>query len=228
MIKENTKLYTSNFFERWKGGSLQSANVIVPMVLELENISSVVDMGCGTGAWLSIFKKYGIKDICGIDGEYVKDNVLEISPQQFKRHDLNQFLDLGRTYDLVASLEVGEHLPKQNAENFVSTLVRHGPMVLFSAAIPFQPGIGHINNQWQDYWANLFDKKNYVAIDCIRPRVWNNKKVEWWYSQNTILYANKELLLKNDKLNEEHTKTNLSKLNLVHPKNIVSRFFLWR
>jgi hypothetical protein len=35
------------------------------------------------------------------------------------------------------SLEVAEHLPPGVAQTFVDALVRHGSVVLFSAAIPF-------------------------------------------------------------------------------------------
>ena len=56
-------------------------------------------------------------------------------------------VDLGRKFDLVQSLEVGEHLPKSAADTFVETLVKHGDVVLFSAASVGQGGHDHINEQ---------------------------------------------------------------------------------
>ena len=35
----------------------QSADIIVPYIIELLNPKSVVDVGCGLGQWLYVFKK---------------------------------------------------------------------------------------------------------------------------------------------------------------------------
>jgi hypothetical protein len=62
-------------------------------------------------------------------------------------------------------------------------------VVLFSAAIPHQGGTAHLNEQWQAYWAAFFAQHGYVAVDCIRPRIYGNAKVEWWYRQNILIYC---------------------------------------
>ena len=61
-------------------------------------------------------------------------------------------------------LEVAENLPPEAAEGFIDSLTRLAPVVLCSAAIPFQVGNQHLNGQWPDYWATLFRRHNYVAI----------------------------------------------------------------
>ena len=63
-------------------------------------------------------------------------------------------------------------------------------VILFSAAIPRQGGTEHINEQWQSYWAAQFRKHGYVAYDVVRPMVWADERVKWWYQQNTLAYAN--------------------------------------
>ena len=92
-------------------------------------------------------------------------------------------------WEMILSLEVGEHLPKECAETFVYSLTQLAPVILFSAAIPFQGGTQHVNEQWQDYWVKHFQNKGYVAIDCIRNRVWGNERVEVWYAQNILIFA---------------------------------------
>jgi hypothetical protein len=67
-------------------------------------------------------------------------------------------------------------------------LTRLGPVVLFSAAIPGQGGLGHLNEQWPRYWVDLFRAKSYVAIDCLRHRIWDDDGVDWWYAQNLLFY----------------------------------------
>jgi hypothetical protein len=89
---------------------------------------------------------------------------------------------------------------------------------LFSAAIPFQIGEGHINMQWPEYWTRHFENKGFVVIDCIRKKVWNNDNVEFYYSQNMLLFARKEYLKTNSLLQRELENTNVSQLSLIHPK----------
>ncbi len=64
----------------------------------------------------------------------------------------------------------------------------------FYPSIPGQGGTGHLNEQWQSFWAGLFAKHGYVAIDAVRPKVWRDTRVSWWYSQNAILYVRKDLV----------------------------------
>jgi len=124
----------------------------------------------------------------------VKGNLLEIPRDAFRAVDLEKPFRLERTFDLVTSLEVGEHLPGSSAEGFVDSLTRLGPAILFSAAIPFQGGVHHCNEQWPEYWANLFAARGFMAIDCFRRRLWHNPSVAWWYAQNLILYARRDYL----------------------------------
>ncbi|MDW8444469.1 MAG: hypothetical protein RML45_09315 [Acetobacteraceae bacterium] len=97
-------------------------------------------------------------------------------------------IDLDRRFDLALSLEVAEHLPPERAAGFVADLVRLAPAVLFSAAIPLQGGTNHVNERWQAFWAGLFASHGYRAFDVIRPRVWDDPRVEPWYRQNTVLF----------------------------------------
>jgi SAM-dependent methyltransferase len=223
LLNGKKPIYKPSFFKRWEKTCFQSSEIIIPIVLKiLGNISSVVDMGCGTGPWLSVFNSYGITDFTGIDGDYVNEDALVITKEHFKAYDLNKPLDLRRTFDLVVSLEVAEHLYPQNSETFVKTLIKHGSIILFSAAIPFQGGTHHFNEQYQDYWSEIFKKNGYFAIDCIRPKIWDNKSVYWWYRQNIILYIKKETIENNDTLKELYKETN-SLLNRVHPQNYLTR-----
>ncbi|MGF1538069.1 MAG: Wzt carbohydrate-binding domain-containing protein, partial [Elainellaceae cyanobacterium] len=145
--------------------------------------------GCGDGTWLSVFKGHGIEEILGIDGGYVDQAQLQILSDRFTAHDLSQPFTLDRTFDLAVSLEVAEHLPAAIASDFVTALTRLSPVVLFSAAIPHQGGTGHINEQWPDYWVERFRTQGYVAIDALRPQLWDHPDVKPWYAQNCFLFV---------------------------------------
>jgi SAM-dependent methyltransferase len=211
--------YTSGFYETQRDGSLLSARRIVPEVLRLAgNCRSVVDVGCGVGTWLKVFQENGITDYLGIDGEYVERQMLEIPADHFLAHDLREPLKIDRTFDIVVSLEVAEHLPPSSAETFVNTLTSLGPVVLFSAAVPFQNGNNHINEQWPDYWAGQFAKRGFVAVDAVRKAVWSDTNVEPWYAQNTIVYVKEDRLADFPRLAEIRACMPSGFLSIIHPK----------
>lgn len=212
------KLYSQSFYEHLDRRSTESAREIAPLVIDLVQPESVVDVGCGVGSWLSVFKELGVAEIFGVDGRWVDKERLKIPKDHFLAHDLGKPLDLDRRFDLVVSLEVAEHLPEDKAEVFIETLTSLGPVILFSAAIPFQRGRHHLNEQWPDYWAGIFRKHDYQPIDCIRKKIWQNDQVPWWYAQNILVYAKNEAIAHNPRLAQEQRCTSPDQLSLVHPR----------
>lgn len=167
----------------------KSAEAVVPIILNLFNIKSVLDVGCGTGTWLKVFHDYGIKDICGIDGVYVDINSLVIESKYYKALDLCNEFNLNKYFDLVICLEVAEHLPEESAEKLVQSLVNHSDIIIFSAAIPGQGGQNHLNEQWPLYWSNLFKTVGFERYDLIRPYIWTERNVDIWYRQNIFVFS---------------------------------------
>jgi SAM-dependent methyltransferase len=209
--------YSRDFYLGQQAGSYTSASVIVPIVKEIFAPRSVCDVGCGVGTWLRAWKDNGVDDICGLDGEYVDRSQLMIDVGNFRCHDLRKPLPSDLKYDLSMSLEVAEHLPPDRSDSFIAELTALAPVALFSAAIPQQGGIDHINEQWQSYWAGLFKKRGFSPLDVIRPAVWENDAVERWYRQNTIIYC------RNDVIVDYASRCAEQKLplSIVHPKQYV-------
>jgi len=143
--------YGRTFYSKHEDGSARSADIVVPILLSIFPASSVIDIGCGIGAWLRAFERNGIKDFMGIDGDYVPADMLQIPRQHFRAAELTRLSVVDRRFDIACSLEVAEHLPADCAEQFVELLTRAAPVVLFSAAIPDQGGTHHVNEQWQSY-----------------------------------------------------------------------------
>ena len=170
-------------------GSLRTAEIVVPALLDAFGATSVVDFGCGTGAWLSVFRTLGITDVHGLDAGRPTPEQLQISPDHITLTNFEQPVDLGRRFDLAMSVEVAEHLPDSMAATFVGSIVKHSDLVLFSAAIPGQGGVHHINEQWPSYWASLFASHEMACFDPFRLRFWAHEQVEWWYAQNLLVYA---------------------------------------
>ena len=181
--------YSTKFYAGQVDGSAHSAAVVVPLVLSLLPVKSVVDVGCGVGPWAAEFLANGVREVWGIDGDYVNRSQLRIPPDRFVARDLTKPLQFNRTFDLAICLEVAEHLPESRAGSFVSDLTSLSPCVLFSAAIPGQGGTHHINLQYLPYWIDLFQRRGYKGIDPIRPRILGDPSVEWFYQQNTVMFV---------------------------------------
>jgi SAM-dependent methyltransferase len=209
-------VYDPHFFEAHGGASARSAEIVVPVVVEALHPRSVVDVGCGTGAWLAEFRRSGVQDILGVDN-HTPSGHLKIPEVDFRRYDLRNALSLERRFDLAISLEVAEHLPPDCSEAFVRSLTRLAPLVLFSAAVPFQGGWGHTNERWQDSWRALFRASDFHAVDLIRHRLWSHAGVEAYYLQNCLLYAHSDALerLASDGLNPVGPDTSL---DVIHPR----------
>jgi SAM-dependent methyltransferase len=199
---------------------------VVPIIMEAVGCRSVIDVGCGVGTWLSVFLEHGVTDVQGIDGPYVDVEALLIPRDHFVKADLSASLPrLDRRFDVALCLEVAEHLPASSTENLVEALTSYSPVVVFSASVPFQEGTGHINEQWLEYWIERFSNHGYVAIDYLRPKIWNNPAVEWWYAQNTIFYVNERALAEYPRLQDAQNRgwCGNSPPSLVHPKFLLHK-----
>jgi SAM-dependent methyltransferase len=188
--------------------------VIVPVLMEMFNPKSVVDVGCGLGTFLKVFKAHGVSDVLGCDGSWVRRDLLVIPESEFRSVDLKEPLKLDKRYDLVICLEVAEHLPDSAADTLVRSLVDAGELIVFSAAIPQQGGQNHINEQWIDYWRPKFNRLNYEFFDLLREEFWDHPGVFWWYKQNMLVAAPMAM----------REKWGMRKvLNLVHPDLFMMR-----
>lgn len=185
----NAHEYDNTFYVYQRDGSLRSAVELVSSIFEWLKPKSVLDVGCGAGAWLKAHNLGGVFDVVGVDGEYVDRSVLLFDKNSFIARDVTLPLHLNRTFDLVQCLEVGEHLPTEMSDTLVQNLVRHGSMIMFSAAPPGQGGENHINEQSYDFWRDLFDSHGYDLYDFIRPTVFMNKKIESWYRYNILFFV---------------------------------------
>jgi len=182
-------VYADKYYDYIDRGSIRSADGVIPVVRRHVDVNSVLDVGCGRGAWLRQWAASGVSDFVGVDGDYVQVDKLPFSADHFVAADLTRPLDLGRRFDLVQCLEVAEHLPLSAADTLIDSLVHHGDAVLFSAAVPGQGGEFHVNEQPIAFWAEKFRQRGFDAWDIIRPPLLALSSVEPWYRYNTVLYV---------------------------------------
>lgn len=183
-------MYDQPFYDMIRPGVQDSAAALVPLLMSLFSPTSVLDVGCGEGWWASAFEDAGVASIIGIDGPENADGHRLVS--RFHGADLSagQWPAIGARSDLVLCLEVAEHLPAERAEWLVERLcfsTTEDGVVVFSAAIPGQGGVGHVNEQWPAYWADLFWKQWFMASGALRLRIWDDDRIENWYRQNLLV-----------------------------------------
>jgi len=181
--------YDESFFEIMDQDAQRSARIVLELLQAVFHVKSVADFGCGSGVWLRAWQELGCNDVVGVDGDFVERSSLQIDPAKFIAHDLQQPLDLKRRFSLVQSLEVAEHLPAASAQQFIDMLTTHGDLILFSAAVPGQMGIQHINEQPYEYWRELFARRGYAMFDWLRPLLPQQQDVAYWYRYNTFLFV---------------------------------------
>lgn len=205
------KKYMPSYYEDILEESVKSRDVVFSALSKMDMLepgSRIIDVGCAIGGWGHKVEEWGI-DYTGIDFGVPIDKLV-ISKDDYIDHDLRAPLDIipknVQFFDLALCCEVAEHLEPEYADQLVETICRLGKNVLFSAAIPGQGGVNHLNEQFQSYWAEKFAKHGlYPIMFDFRRKFWNNKDVGVWYRQNMVLYTR-----------EDQPKT--YELDIVHPE----------
>lgn len=190
----------NELYEVSRNGSLASARAVVPVLVDLLKPRSVVDVGCGEAWWLSVFKEAGVEKVTGFDGPHINTSRLLIPRERFTPCDLRTLRpEQAEQHDVATSLEVAEHLPERDAARFIDFLTACAPVVVFSAAMPRQGGMGHVNERWPGYWANLFAQRRYRGTGALRWKFWMDPRIEHWYQQ-LFIYATDAAIAANPRL----------------------------
>jgi hypothetical protein len=186
--------YDDAFFDFVDAGAARSAKAFLePVARQLfadtARPAAVADFGCGRGAWVRQWLDLGVPEVFGVDGDYVPREKLLIPGDRFIAADLSRPCDIGKRFDVVQCLEVAEHIAPECSGTLVDNLVRHGDIVIFSAAPPGQGGEHHVNERPYSFWQSQFAAHGYHLYDAIRPLVGGRADIEPWYRYNTFVFA---------------------------------------
>lgn len=198
--------FTDEQYQALSDEMRRSARAATPIVLEhlLLRVDDgwaphrVVDVGCGPGWWAREFFDRYATEALGVDGPFggqaIRDRNVptcryveaDLTGPFLATPGLKPIADPAR-WDLALCLEVAEHLPDDRAHSFATALRALAPVVVFSAAIPGQGGIGHVNEQWPDYWAAMFRKAGWCTSGDIRWQLWDEPDLAPYYAQNMFV-----------------------------------------
>ncbi|QQS07795.1 MAG: class I SAM-dependent methyltransferase [Phycisphaerales bacterium] len=168
-------MYNPGVFEHFHQGATAAAPHLADAVLgEIPGISSLVDVGCGTGAMAAEFKRRGVR-VLGLEHNAKGRRWADRAGVPVRPFDLRVEGGLSPAdgpFDLAMSTEVAEHLPESLADRFVDYLVScDAAHVLLTAAHPGQGGTGHINEQPQSYWIEKFRSRGWSHDPELSGRV---------------------------------------------------------
>jgi SAM-dependent methyltransferase len=171
--------------------ALKCLRIVRPLI----PFQSVVDFGCGIGGWLVAAKRLGAEKVLGIEGEWIRTQETLLDADEIQIADLaTERVYLNRSFDLAVSIEVGEHLPPHAADQYCDSLVDASNILIFSAAVPGQGGVNHLNEQPPRYWVDKFWQRGFVPLEIIRPAIGREPKMYSWLQRNVIMFINYDLL----------------------------------
>lgn len=143
------------------------------------NCNTAIDFGCGNGFYTKAMNEAGLHCV-GLDG-----NPHTSSIPMCTVCDFSQKISVNK-YDLVLSLEVGEHIPKDYEEVFLDNLAAAcKKIMIISWAIPGQEGVGHVNCQPNNYVIQEVEKRGFIYDNDATQELRNN--IEHWYFGNTLM-----------------------------------------
>lgn len=158
-------------------------------------LNSVLDLGCGEGSYLRAFTEAGIRCI-GLDGNPHTEELTGGLGCKVELHKPIRYavskLDsrLISEFDLVLSLEVGEHIPEEYEQIFLDNVVKPASAwIILSWAIPGQGGAGHVNCKSNADIIREMGNRKYICnwVNTLRFR----KAAELPWFKNTLMVFQK-------------------------------------
>lgn len=147
---------------------------------------TALDIGCGPGIYVDALREHGIA-ATGIDTD---DRV--IGKAHLRQESLFENED---SAEIVICLEVAEHIPAEQADDVAASVakaVEPGGTLIWSAAHPGQGGVGHINCQPKDYWAERLTacglQRDEEAEDHLREYSLSGYHMGWFVQNCMVFY----------------------------------------
>nr|WP_320057654.1 beta-1,6-N-acetylglucosaminyltransferase [uncultured Bacteroides sp.] len=133
-------------------------------VLSYTGVKNIADFGCGPGWYVALLRKNGYI-VNGYDGN---PNVERATALLFQDGfycqciDLTEELIAKRPFDVIISLEVGEHIPCEFEDIFIRNLVNNSSCyIILSWAIDRQNSDKHVNCHPNKYIIDKLDKYGF-------------------------------------------------------------------
>ena len=147
-------------------------------ILVQNGITSLTDMGCGTGHYAKMINDFNIKTQ-GFDGN-----------PETKKWDVSGGLCVGpvdltepkswEETDAAMSIEVGEHIPAEYEKAFLDNVVSSARSLIFlSWGVPGQGGEGHVNGKTGEDVVKEMNQRGWQRNDDLTTLLQNDSTFPW-------------------------------------------------
>lgn len=153
----------------------------------VSNYNTFVDFGCGNAKYAKYINDSNpLIEVEAYDG----NPYVEVLTDGFgKVLDLSKPFDLNKKYDVVSSLEVAEHIPKEYEKIYIENLLRHCKnLLIISWAKIGQGGKGHVNEQNRDYVLNVMDNYNLKYNDELSLLLRKSCTTCYWFRDTIMVF----------------------------------------
>lgn len=188
--------WTAEHFARRQERFAPDYAIVARALIDALAFSSHIDMGAGTGLLVRAMRGHNVFSL-GIEAslqardatpEDVRGEIAFGAPLETWKDPWRQNHSV---HDLVSCVEVAEHIPAERADELVDAVCsRSRRWIYFSAAQPGQGGIGHVNEQPPEYWAEKFRARGW-KIDESATRSFVAKLADirqcWWLQRNALI-----------------------------------------
>ena len=181
------------------------ADALITQILTLSQIDPIadaVDLGCGTGIYVSRLQRAGIPTI-GIDNNQtlLQDETLRMDRTDLAMLDLSTLMFGSRTpCDLVLSIEVGEHIVPERCEIFLRNVCYLSKKWIVMTASD-EVGPYHVNPQPYDVWVEQMCALGTHDFLVATSRTWMEhfanlitKDELKWFKRNLMIFRRKKSL----------------------------------
>ena len=177
----------------WNGPNLQKkhkfdkilCNALIDFFTN-EKADGVVDLGCGYGEYTEKISEH--IECLGYDGNPYTQ---EITGNLGKVLDLSTVQTSIEKRDWVLSLEVGNHIPEQFEDNFITNVHNSNKKgIVISWAVDIQKGMGQFNKRPNRYIIQKFVNLGY-RLDMQSTALLRNNSSLWWFKESLMVFRKK-------------------------------------
>jgi 2-polyprenyl-3-methyl-5-hydroxy-6-metoxy-1,4-benzoquinol methylase len=130
---------------------------------------SVLELGCGAGSMFEYFKLLGASLYIGLEGNplaFKYSPIISKNKEFFRLVNLQEEINFNRSFDLVYSSEVLEHIREDYTDIFLKTVCNHmNKNSIFLGTIALTQMDVHINIHNRKWWLDKFTKQGLFPFE---------------------------------------------------------------